>query len=181
MLAATAGLAAATARAGDIICLEAESAQTVQPPMESVTVAGNATVQARKGMPEVSGGAFLQIAEGKGNPPKLNTGEADYTFVVQTAGQYFLWCRVWWEGECSNSFSMSLDGNTPFVFGEDGTYNAWHWVQAPKGLKQLNLTVGRHTLRIMNREDGVGLDQILLTDSKRVVPVGIQDVTATAP
>jgi hypothetical protein len=176
-LACAATVLASSARAADPLCWEAESCDSLQAPMELIVTSSNMPAGAKPEMAEVSGGRFLQIAEGKGNPPKVETGEVTYTLTVAEAGPYYLWCRVWWLGECSNSFSMSVDGAPPFVFGEDGTYNAWHWVQAPKNLKQLTLSAGKHTLRIRNREDGVALDQVVLSASKRFVPVGQQDVT----
>jgi len=179
--AAFAALLAAVARAAEPLCWEAESAGGLQAPMEMIVTASNVPSGAKADMADASGGRFLQIAEGKGNPPKVEAGEATYIFTVAEAGTYHLWCRVWWLGECSNSFSMSVDGAPPFVFGEDGTYNAWHWVQAPKNLKQLILQPGQHTLRVRNREDGVALDQLVISASKRFVPVGHQDVTSPSP
>ena len=88
--------------------------------------------------------------------------------------------RVWWEGECSNSFTMSLDDGLPFVFGEDATYNSWHWVKAPSRLKQLTLSKGKHKLTIKNREDGVRLDQVLFVMDKNHVPVDVEPVTVTS-
>ena len=63
-----------------------------------------------------------------------------------------------------------------FLFGEDATYKTWHWVKYPvsRTVKPLNLTEGKHTLTFFNREDGVRLDQILLSADKRFVPMDIE-------
>ena len=39
--------------------------------------------------------------------------------------------------------------------------------------KSVTLSKGKHTIVFRNREDGVALDQFLLTTEKRYVPVGI--------
>ncbi len=75
---------------------------------------------------------------------------------------------------------MSVDGNRSFSFGQDGTFKCWHWVKGPRRLKQLELKKGVHTLKLMNREDGVRVDQILLTTDRRYVPVGTEQATPKA-
>ncbi len=164
----TAGLlmaACAAQSAGVKICVEAEAAERLEAPMavQSNGVAGAA-------------GAYLEIPEGAGNPPKVEAGKAAFTFDVPEDGAFTLWCRVWWEGECSNSFTVSADGQPAFLFGEDATYKTWHWVKYPvsRTVAPLKLAKGRHTLTFHNREDGVRLDQILLSADKRFVPVDIE-------
>ncbi|MCX7591568.1 MAG: hypothetical protein N2255_08075 [Kiritimatiellae bacterium] len=158
-----------------VICIEAESAVQVTPPMEVVSATNVPMVNAS----EVSSGSYLEVAQGRGNPPKV-TGEAVIRFEIKKAGQYELWCRVWWDDECGNSFTMVVDDGKPFVFGQDSTFKCWHWVRAPR-LKQLYLEPGIHTLRVQNREDGVRLDQILFSSNQRYVPVGIEKPTGDQP
>jgi len=151
--------------AGVKICFEAESSGHLEAPMAAVSngIAG-------------ASGAYLEIPEGAGNPPKLNAGKAAFTLDVPADGAFTLWCRVWWEGECSNSFTVTADDQPAFLFGEDATYKSWHWVKYPvsRTVAPLKLTKGRHTLTFHNREDGVRLDQILLSADKRFVPVDIE-------
>lgn len=150
------------------VCFEAESAVELEAPMILVT----------NGI-EGASGDYLEIPEDAGNPPKLMAGKAIYTVELPTDGAYTLWCRVWWEGECSNSFNISVDEQPPFLFGEDATYKVWHWVKYPvaRTTPPLNLTKGKHRIVFHNREDGVRLDQIVLTTDKRFVPVGIEKPT----
>ena len=126
-------------------------------------------------------GPYLEIPEGAGNPPKVEAGKAVFTVDVPEGGTFTLWCRVWWEGECSNSFTVQLDDQAPFLFGENATYRTWHWVKYPVAriTPPLRLEKGPHVLRVSNREDGVRLDQILLSPNKRFVPVGIETPTTT--
>lgn len=121
-------------------------------------------------------GAYLEIPEGAGNPPKRNEGQATFSLEIPEDGLFTLWCRVWWEGECSNSFTVGFDSQPTFLFGEDATYKAWHWVKYPvsRTVSPITLAKGKHTLVFHNREDGVHLDQILLSADKRFVPVDIE-------
>ncbi|MDD3543855.1 MAG: hypothetical protein PHG96_00680 [Kiritimatiellae bacterium] len=151
--------------AGAKICFEAETAELIEAPMVLVT----------NGI-EGASGAYLEIPEGAGNPPKVTDGKAVFAFEVPSDGIFTLWCRVWWEGECSNSFTVQSDDGAAFLFGEDATYKVWHWVKYPvaRTTAPLRLSKGRHTLTFRNREDGVRLDQILLSADRRFVPVDIE-------
>ena len=175
--------AAAVAQAGKTVCFEAETATKLTPPLRLVEPG---TPAASDKMPLIKGAAgnrYLEIPEGVGKPPETG-GDAELSFDISEAGTYFLWCRVWWMDSCGNSLGISLDGATAFTFGQDATYKTWHWVRAPLKLKQLELSVGRHTLKISNREDGIAVDQFLFTQERRYVPVGIESVTvqpATTP
>jgi hypothetical protein len=163
--------------AGETVCFDAITAEKIEAPME-ISAASNAPAEFRDKLgKEVSTGKFLMIAQGKGCPPTMTAGMASFTFTVETDGDYYLWCRTWWLDECSNSFLINIDDAKPFIFGEDSTFKTWHWVKAPLRLKQLTLTKGKHTLTFRNREDGVYLNQILLTSDKKYVPVDIETVT----
>lgn len=161
---------AAMSYAGNVV-VEAEAAVATEQPVAVVTNA------AASGDVEhlASGKAFLVIPEGAGNPPKLNKGFAKYEIEIPATGEYRLWARVKWEGECSNSFTVEIDGNPAFIL-EDMTFGKWHWVKYPvsKLAKLIDLEKGPHTVVFKNREDGVALDQILFAPDKRFVPVGIQ-------
>lgn len=159
-------------RAAERVCLEAEHAESIEPPMEIVHVDADADADQA-----VSGNAYLQIARGKGNPPEMPHGAAEIAFSVREAGEYRLWCRVWWTDGCGNSFTVRINDGKPFSFGLNSVFRRWHWVSAPPRLPQLKLEPGTHRLRIENREDGVRIDQILLTNDRRFVPVGIERIT----
>ena len=154
-----------TQAAGAKICFEAEGSSALELPMAIATngVAG-------------ASGAYLEIPEGAGNPPKVLAGKASFTFDVPDDGLFTLWCRVWWEGECSNSFTVNVDDQPAFLFGEDATYKIWHWVKYPvsRTVAPIKLVKGKHTLVFHNREDGVRLDQVLLSADKRFVPVDME-------
>jgi hypothetical protein len=169
------GLIASSASAGGRVCLEAEASEPVVLPMRVVDV--SATNAAGEVVPGASGGKYLEIPKGAGNPPKVNEGEAKLAFEIDEPGDYTLWGRACWLSECNSSFTMSIDEALPFTFGKDATYKEWHWVKAPPRLKQLTLARGKHVLTIRNRQDGVRLDQVLFVLDRRYVPVGVEDLT----
>lgn len=159
--------------AGEVICFEAESADTVTAVVKIVTAELSTESAAVK---EASGGKCLEIPEGAGKPPEAG-GEAIYKFEAQNDGKFVLWIRSWWTDGCGNSLTLILDNGRPFIFGEDGTFKAWHWVRGMKA----ELKAGAHELKIQNREDGIKIDQILFASDTRYVPTGIEDVTAKVP
>ncbi len=167
-------LAVSSAIAGGRVCLEAESSEAVTEPMRVIDATG---ANAAAAVPGASGGKYLEIPKGAGNPPKVNAGEARLTFEIDEPGDYTFWGRVYWLSACNSSFTVQVDDALPFTFGKDATFDAWHWVKQPPRLK-MTLSKGRHTLTIRNRQDGVRLDQVLFALDKRYVPVGVEDVTA---
>ena len=163
-----------SASAGHVVVWEAESAQSVEAPMVVVvTSSPTAGVTVVTGS---SGDSYLDIPEGRGNPPKVLTGKAVYEVAVPADDEYVLWARVYWEGECSNSLGVTIGQAKAFSFGQDATYKSWHWVRSPRRLKQLRLTQGPQAIVFANREDGVRVDQIALSSDKRWVPVGVEKI-----
>ncbi len=160
--------------AGSRVCVEAESATPVEPPM--LLIAQASPPEGTKPVDGASAGAYLEIPEGRGNPPKVTTGKATLSLDLPADGAYTLWCRVYWEGECSNSFSVQIDDRPVFLIGEDATFKTWHWVRYPvaRTATPIVLAKGPHTLSFLNREDGVRLDQVLLSADKRFVPIDVE-------
>jgi hypothetical protein len=172
-------LVSSAALASDRVCLEAESSSPITAPMRAVNALDATNVSTA--VAGASGDRYIEIPKGAGNPPRINEGEARLAFDIDEPGDYTLWCRVYWLSECNSSFTMAVDDALPFTFGKDATYNVWHWVKAPPRLKQMTLTKGTHTLTIKNRQDGVKLDQVLLVNDRRYVPVGAEEVTIARP
>lgn len=158
------------------ICVEAESATTNEAPM--VVVAMTNPPAGIKSMEGASGNAYLEVPLGAGKTPKVKAGTAKITIEIPADGAYTFWLRTCWEGECSNTLLVQVDNQTPFLVGADSTYHSWHWVKYPvsKMVAVPTLTKGAHTLTILHREDGVRLDQLLLTSNPRYVPVGGEKV-----
>ena len=62
-----------------------------------------------------------------------------------------------------------MDDRRRVIFN-DPVEGTWHWVKGDT----FTLTAGKHTITIFNREDGVRLDQFLLTTDTALRPVGIE-------
>ena len=179
-------IATSLAHAGPTVCFEAESATTLVALMQIGNAATASTNKTWSAVTGASGDSYIEIPQASvtknvGKPTDTHKtplpGSATFEFRVSAGGMHQLWCRVWWLDACGNSANISLDGARPFSFGQDRTFKAWHWVRAPKRLKQLDLSEGKHSMVISAREDGIRIDQILLTDDEDFVPVGIEDVT----
>lgn len=153
-------------QAGKVV-VEAEKADEMLAPMVLEDVS------------EASGGKCLVIVEGAGKPggdrpdgtkyPDL-WGRATYTIQVPADGEYVFWGRTWWLDSCGNSVDVAIDEAKPQVFGGDSTFKSWHWVKGPT----FELKAGNHRLVVLNREDGVKLDQYLLTTDSAYRPVGTE-------
>jgi hypothetical protein len=81
-----------------------------------------------------------------------------------------VWVRCYWTGTCANSLTLQIPGYPDHIIGEDGTYNAWHWLSSPAR----PLTAGPQTITILQREDDIRIDQIMVTSNSRVKPMGIE-------
>lgn len=153
---------------------EAEDASSVEAPMVKVEKAN--PPDGVKAVSGASADCYLEIPEGKGNPPKVTKGKAVYEVDVPSDGVYVLWARAYWDGRCSNSFSVQVGEAKAFSYGQGGTYKSWHWVRSMRRLPQLRLKKGKQTITFSNREDGVRIDQIALSSNRRWVPVGVESL-----
>ncbi|MCK5804661.1 MAG: hypothetical protein KAI66_17620 [Lentisphaeria bacterium] len=122
--------------------------------------------------------AIIDIPDKKGVPPEgeapaMKHGGAAYDLVTPAALSCKIWLRVWWEGSCGNTIYVRLGKEgTPVVVGNDGTYKSWHWMETPKPMA---LVAGSQELFLLNREDGVRVDQILITNDMEYVPQDIEE------
>lgn len=139
---ATADAAAAT------LCFEAEHANDLTFPFEIVESA------------ESSGGLAITLPEGAGSYQAFrgDPGTATYSVSVPEAGSYWLCLRVRWNGICSNS--IIADAAKKSCVATSDVLGRWHWVRAAR---PVDLTEGMVEVRLRNREDGVWVDQLVLT------------------
>jgi hypothetical protein len=93
---------------------------------------------------------------------------ASYAFSLSRPATVTLWLRASWHDGCGNSIATSFDDGQPRLVGNDGTYHSWHWVRG----FQAALGAGRHELKLHPREDGLALDQILITSDPKAHPFG---------
>lgn len=109
------------------------------------------------------------IALPSGSVKKNMNGLAGFEFKALRAGRYRAWVHSYWRHSCANSCSLTVDNSTAYTVGQDAVFNAWHWVKAGS----YDLEEGTHDLKILGREDGIRIAQVLLTDDKEFMPSGI--------
>lgn len=114
--------------------------------------------------PSSAAGSVLALPEGKGSDTA--DGCAELPFVLATAGVYHAWVRVRWADSCGNSLGFQVDAAAETVVGQDAVFGTWHWVQAGA----FRLSPGDHRVTLKEREDGVAVDQILLSTDPAFVP-----------
>ncbi|HEX9996798.1 MAG TPA: hypothetical protein VGB45_06620 [Abditibacterium sp.] len=144
------------------VCFEAEKPVKIESPLKKVVGKGAG----------ISGGGYLEIPWDENKTKGI--GEATFKFNVKKAGTYYLWARTFWANGCGNSILASVNGGDGKILGEDGTYDAWHWVG---GRARVSLKAGVNTLTLKNRETGVRVDQFFLCQDGDYTPVGERKVT----
>ena len=87
---------------------------------------------------------------------------------ARATGKYHGWARVYWRDSCSNSASLKVGDGPERDLGNDCVYDSWHWVRAGQYLLQ----PGKVPVVIVEREDGIALDQLLFTRDPKYLPVG---------
>jgi len=124
-----------------------------------------------------STGGYVWVPEGTGNftNPSVDAGYAEYHFEVPEAGDYVIWGRQVSNDATSDSFFVSVDGQTEMVWHTKlGGQGVWTWdvvsdraVDDPRDASNPQhywLEAGFHSLTIRQREDGTKLDNIVITN-----------------
>lgn len=159
---ALASLAPAAFAGNAKVCFEGESANNIETPLKKGTGPSKT----------VSGGGFIEIPWDQ-NKTK-GVGQATYKFNVKEAGVYYVWARTFWANGCGNSVEVLVNGGEGKILGEDGTYDAWHWVG---GRARVALKAGPNTMILKNRETGVRVDQFFFCQDPDYTPVNIRPIT----
>jgi hypothetical protein len=129
-----------------------------------------------------SAGGYVWVPNGFGNvmDPLQVGGYVAYTFDVPVAGNYVVWGRVMLDSTglgSDDSFWVSMDSG-PYSLWDtlSGVSAVWGWdrVSNRGGSDPVvySLVAGPHTLVIKQREDGLKLDRILITNDMAYVPQG---------
>jgi len=113
-----------------------------------------------------AGGRALTLPEGAAS--NGHAGRAELAWSAPQPGRYYAWLRARWRDACGNSVSVQVDQLQPCDAGNDDVYDAWHWVRAG----DYRLAGGAHRLAVLEREDGVAVDQVLLTRDADFRPLG---------
>jgi hypothetical protein len=94
-------------------------------------------------------------------------GKVTFKVNVPQAGEYFVWGRTLWPNGCGNSFWVRV-GDTHQLLGKDATYDVWKWRRCAE---RFVLKQGVNVISFINRQDGVLLDEVEVTNSE-VEPQG---------
>lgn len=127
--------------------------------------------------PDASQGRALAIRDRiLEQDPTLRQARATLAFETTVPATVTCWLRVRWQDGCGNSLFLAWDDGQPFLAGNDGTYQTWHWIRLPQ---TQTLAPGPHRLHLLPSEDGIAIDQLLITDQHDAIPVGRLDANAT--
>ena len=128
---------------------------------------------------EASEGAYISVPNGVGGD-----GDAMFTFTVGESGSYIIWGRVLAPSGNDDSFFVSMDnGSTVTWKTKSASVWAWDKIRADGSRNPVvySLDAGQHILKIQRREDGTGLDRILITSDTNCEPAGMgEQVTEEA-
>jgi hypothetical protein len=131
--------------------------------------------------PTCSGGAFLHSWEGMTNgPAQTSYGVFNfcdicppreftvlrYHFHLTRAGNYHVYGRMWTtDTHCSNNITVGIDQGGPYV-GSMSNYTPFRWVWTEMNYSPVFLEAGDHFLHVFIHEDGIRLDQFLLSPTE---------------
>jgi len=126
--------------------------------------------------PNATAGSYVWVPKGAGDG-----GYAEYTFEITDPGDYVIWSRIIANDGSSDSFLVSVDGETDITWHtKQGGEETWTWdvvsirsyadVRDASNPNIYNLSAGTHTLTVKQRETGTKLDRILITDDLEYVP-----------
>ncbi|MBS3150145.1 hypothetical protein J4455_05685 [Candidatus Woesearchaeota archaeon] len=118
-----------------------------------------------------------QASNGRYIGSYVSDGYGQLQFIISNPGIYYLWMRTKWSGGSSNSLFVSVDNQPEIEFGNDYTFNGWHWINSFQShevpeIVTLQLSAGSHLIKIRGREAGglFGVDKILLTGNPNYIP-----------
>lgn len=129
----------------------------------------------------ISSLSFLFVSQAKAQacantPTSSNTLTS--TFSVPETNTYTVWTRVLAPDATNNSVYLQIDGGCAFNVGDSSSIpaNTFTWVDYQDGNSAskvlVNLSPGTHTLKLTEREGGVGVDAVIVTTNSSCIPTG---------
>ena len=124
-----------------------------------------------------SGGRYIVVPNGTANSyhePPLD-GAAEYDFYLPAASTVAIWLRVRIPEPgpgANDSLWLDLDRDSLDFQKWNGIPQGtdWHWVEWTAVVNPIDLPAGAHTLEMAYREDGLEIDQIVITTDLNFVP-----------
>jgi hypothetical protein len=110
--------------------------------------------------------------------PDGAVGSVNYTFSVSAAGMFTIWGRVRAPSVDTNSFWVKVDNGAYIQWNNLPMTTAWLWDDVhdsamADATMRYTLTQGMHSLSIVYREAGAGLDKLVVTSDAGLVPSGM--------
>lgn len=102
-----------------------------------------------------------------------------YSISIPETNTYVVWSRILPPDNSNNSFWLQVDGGCAINVGDSQTIpaNALTWINYKDSDTAtpitMNLTAGTHTIKVTEREGGVGLDKIIFTTDTVCTPTGL--------
>jgi beta-lactamase regulating signal transducer with metallopeptidase domain len=142
--------------------LEAESAELVAP----LVVRQDSTA---------SGGRFVEAEPGRESRKHAGSVSALFRFTTPRAGLYALWARTIAPTRDEDSFWIRVNDGPWVRWNEIRRSRTWRWstvhdTDRANRIAQFQLRAGVNTIELANREGGVRLDQLLVTDDPLYEP-----------
>ncbi len=116
------------------------------------------------------------------------TGSVLLHFNITTSGQYAFWSRLKTDSNLNNSYYLQVDNQCAINVG-DGSLSSteYTWINFKDGNPAskilLSLTTGSHTLKLIGKDPGVIVDNVLITSDLKCTPTGLggncQQITTT--
>jgi len=102
----------------------------------------------------------------------------DYEVEFNNTGTYYVWVRMRAPGGTDDSIHVGVD-DSPVTYGGWGfaaNHGDWEWTNERSGTRvTVNVdSTGVHPINIWMREDGVSVDQVLLTTDPDYSPSGAE-------
>lgn len=103
------------------------------------------------------------------------------SFSVPETNTYTVWSRIVVPDTNNNSYFLQIDNGCAFAVGDSSSIpaNEFTWVNYQDGnsasVISIPLTAGDHTAKLTMRENGVGIDRLLVTTNISCVPTGFGD------
>lgn len=130
-----------------------------------------------------SNGAYIEVAPIYNNTGSVPDGESQesvvsYDFNLSTGGNYRFWFRMFAASADDDSFFWRIDGGNWVL--ENGRVGNGMWYSADNALLDA-LAAGPHFLEIAYREDGAGIDKLVLQLDNLPDPAGSGSAETIVP
>ncbi|MCB9747816.1 MAG: fibronectin type III domain-containing protein [Candidatus Omnitrophica bacterium] len=146
------------------IWIEAEAFDTIKAPFQTATDAN------------ASGGVYVYSPNGQYEQWSPGSVETTYTLDIAQTGDYVIWGRVIGATGNDDSFYVQIDGGSDYLWSVE-INSTWIWDQVSSfgGADPVvfHLTAGIHTLHVKQRENGVKIDKLVVTNDLTLVPSGL--------